>query len=109
MALVSWSRVRAALIDDLGGIGTHEAVVVAVNQRPNLSGVLELNKGKGQEQRARTETKADGRRCISLISLSKYRDLNIRAEVLAPLGNQAHKNKRSMNITVTWLATRTCK
>ena len=61
MALVSWSRVRTALIDDLGGISTHEAVVVAVNQRP-----LGLNQGKGQEQRARTETKADGCRCISL-------------------------------------------
>ena len=66
LALVSWSRVRAALIDDLGGIRTHEALVVAVNQRPSLSGVLGLNSGKGQEQRARTETKADGRRCISL-------------------------------------------
>ena len=43
MALVSWSRVRTALIDDLGGISTHEAVVVAVNQRPSLSGVLGLN------------------------------------------------------------------
>ena len=43
MALVSWSRVQAALIDDLGGISTHEAVVVAVNQRPSLSGVLGLN------------------------------------------------------------------
>ena len=40
MALVSWSRVRTELIDDLGGISTHEAVVVAVNQRPSLSGVL---------------------------------------------------------------------
>ena len=36
MALVSWSQVRAALIGHLGGIGTHEAVVVAVNQRPNI-------------------------------------------------------------------------
>ena len=43
MALVSWSRVRAALIGDLGGIGTHEAVVVAVNQGPSHSGVLKLN------------------------------------------------------------------
>jgi hypothetical protein len=43
MELVSWSRVRAALIDDLGVIGTHEAFVVAVNQRPNLSGILGLN------------------------------------------------------------------
>ena len=66
MALVSWSRVRAALVEDLGGIATHEAVVVAVNKRPNLSGVLGLKKGKGQEQRARTEKKTDGRRCISL-------------------------------------------
>ena len=49
MALVSWSRVlfistvRAALIGDMGGISTHEAVVVAMNQRPNLIGVLGFN------------------------------------------------------------------
>jgi hypothetical protein len=43
MALVSWSRVRASLVDDLGCTGTHEAVVVAVNQRPNLIGVLGFN------------------------------------------------------------------
>jgi len=33
MALVSWSLVRAVLIGDLGGFGTHEAVVVAVKPK----------------------------------------------------------------------------
>ena len=75
------------------------------DRRCKRSGVLarvELGKGaraKKQAQR-RKQTAVGVFRCFSL---SKNRDLNIRAEVRAPLGNQTHKNKnkRSMNITVT--------
>jgi hypothetical protein len=80
MALVSWSRVRAALIDDLGGIGTHEAVVVAVNQRPNLSGVLGLKREKGKSKEHAQRRKRAAVVVFRCFSLSKNRDLNIRAE-----------------------------
>ena len=81
------------------------------DRRCKRSGVLarvELGKGaraKKQAQR-RKQTAVGVFRCFSL---SKNWYLNISAKVWAPLGNQAHRNKSSMNITVQWLATHPCK
>jgi hypothetical protein len=47
-------------------VSVFDPVAVAVNQRPNLSGFLEFNKKKGARAKKHTETKGDGRRCISL-------------------------------------------
>jgi hypothetical protein len=81
------------------------------DRRCKRSGVLarvKLGKGaRAKKQAKRRKQKAVG--VIRCFSLSKNWYLNISAKVGAPLGNHAHRNKSSMNITVQWLATHPCK
>ena len=77
-------------------------------KRSGVQARVELGKGaRAKKQAKRRKQKAVG--VFRCFSMSKNWYLNISAKVWAPLGNQAHRNKSSMNITVQWLATHPCK